>query len=217
MRSDAQLQQNVIDELRWDPALRDEEIGVAVKDGVVTLTGCVSSYGDKYSAERAAERISGVNAVADDLVVVDTDSSRRTDTDIAHAVAISLMLNVQVPTSIKATVTAGWVTLSGSTAWHYQRNAAAQALRYLGGVRGVTNAITVMPAIASPTDVSQRIERALRRSAELDSKNVVVQAHDGLVTLRGTVRSWAERVDAERAAWSAPGVREVVDKLAVTL
>jgi Predicted periplasmic or secreted lipoprotein len=218
MRTDAQLQKDVIDELRWDPSIREKEIGVAVKSGIVTLTGVVPSYADKYASERAAERITGIRAVADDLSVVSVGDMRRTDTEIAHAVASALQLNVQVPdNAVKAAVSDGWVALDGTVAWQYQRDAATRSVCYLAGVRGVTNAITVRPAVPSPTDVSQRIESALRRNAELDSKNIAVQANDGQVTLRGTVRSWGEREDAERAAWSAPGVRAVVDKLAVSL
>ena len=218
MRTDAQLQKDVIDELRWDPRITGKEIGVAAKGGVVTLTGAVPTFAERYSAERAAQRVTGVRAVADELTVVYTDTAHRTDTDIAHSVATALLLDIQVPdTSVTASVDTGWVSLVGTVAWQYQRDAAARAIRYLAGVRGVTNNISVKPVIASPTDVSQRIESALRRSAELDSKDVVVQASDGQVTLRGTVRSWAEREDAERAAWSAPGVRAVVDMLSVAL
>lgn len=218
MRTDAQLQKDVIDELRWDPSISEKEIGVATKGGVVTLTGIVPTYAEKYAAERDVERVTGVRAMADDLTVVYAGTAHRTDTDVAHAVATALLLDIQVPdTSVTASVTNGWVSLVGTVTWQYQRDAAARAIRYLAGVRGVTNNIGVKPVIASPTDVSQRIESALRRSAELDSKNVVVQASDGQVTLRGTVRSWAEREDAERAAWSAPGVRAVVDMLAVAL
>jgi osmotically-inducible protein OsmY len=218
MRTDAQLQSDVIDELLWDPSIRHKEIAVDVESGVVTLTGQVSSYAEKIAAQRAAERIAGVRAVADDLTVATTNHLRRSDSEIAHAVAAALLLNVQIPqNAVKARVDDAWVTLDGTVAWQYQREAAAQAVRVLAGVKGVTNAITIRPVVLSPDDVSHRIERALRRSAELDSKSIVVQTNDGEVTLRGTVRSWAEREDAERAAWSAPGVRAVIDRLAVAL
>ena len=218
MKTDSQMHSDVMAELKWEPSIREAEIGVAARDGVVTLTGHVESYAEKYAAARAAERVSGVRPVADDLKVKLPNSRERSDTEVAHAVVNALKWDIQVPADrIKAEVDNGWVMLEGDVEWQYQREAAAGAVRYLTGVKGVTNSITVKPKQASPFEVSQKIKDALRRNAELDSGRITVEAHDGRVTLRGTARSYAERMDAQRAAWAAPGVTNVDDRIAISL
>lgn len=215
MRTDMELQKDVVAELKWEPRLREDEIGVAVRDGVVTLTGFVPDYAQRRIAARAAERVLGVKAVAQELVVKVPEVNRRSDTDLAHQVVNGLAWDIEVPNQkIKAKVEDGWVTLEGEVEWQFQRNAAERAVRYLTGVKGVTNLVTIKPH-ASPSDVAQRIKEALHRSAEADAKKVHVSAMDGKVVLTGTVRSWPERADVERAAWSANGVTAVDDKLAV--
>lgn len=215
MKSDVQLQKDVIDELRWDPQIGPNDIGVAARDGVVTLTGTVDSTARRHAAIHAAERVAGVKALAEDLVVNVPSALTRSDTDIAHAARNALKWNVEVPVDlVKVRVDDGWLILEGQVDWQYQRMAAMNCVRSLIGVRGVTNNVTLKPH-AFASDVRDRIETALKRSAELDSKKISVQMLDGKVILRGTVRSWAERQDAERAAWSAPGVTAVEDQIAI--
>ena len=216
IKQDGQLQRDVIDELRWDASIGNSEIGVAAKEGVVTLTGQVDTYAKKYAAVRAAERVAGVHAIAEEINVVIPGALRRTDTDIAHAILNTFEWDVQVPQDrVKARVEDGWVWLEGEVDWQYQSRAADRAVRNLTGVRGVTNLLQVKTHVSAP-DVKERIENALKRNAEVDSKKIKVEAFDGRVTLRGTVRSWSERRDAESAAWSAPGVSRVQDELLVT-
>jgi osmotically-inducible protein OsmY len=218
MKTNNTLQKDVIDELRWEPKTKDAEIGVAVKDGVVTLSGIVQSYAQKYAAERAAERVSGVRAVADELMVTLPSTGQRTDTEIAHAALSALDWDIEVPDQhVKVRVDDGWVWLEGDVEWQYQKYAAERAVRYLTGVRGVTNQIVLKPKVASSFEVSQKIKDSLRRNAEQDAQHITVEAFDGRVTLKGTVRSWAERQDAERAAWSAPGVVEVDDLISIAV
>jgi osmotically-inducible protein OsmY len=215
MRTDLQLHKDVLDELRWDPQVNEAEIGVAAKDGVVTLTGVVPTFAQKYAAEKVVERVAGVRAVAEDLQVRPADGFVHNDTDIAHAVVKALAWNIEVPADkIAATVQHGWITLKGEVSWNYQKTAAERAVRYLGGVKGIVNLIEVKPK-ASWREVKSKIEAALTRNAELDAKLIEVQTAGGKVTLKGHVRSWAERADAERAAWAAPGVKEVDDRLVV--
>jgi osmotically-inducible protein OsmY len=217
MKSDMQLHKDVVDELRWDPRVKEAEIAISAKGGVVTLAGSVETYAQKYAAERAVERVTGVRAVADDLRVRIIDSLQRSDTDIAHAAINALAWDIEVPDDrITVKVDAGWVTLKGDVDWNYQRTAAERAVRYLTGVKGITNVIGVKPAV-SATEVKSKIEAALKRNAELDAKLITVEAHEGKVTLKGSVRSWAERSDAERAAWAAPGVTQVDDRIVVTV
>lgn len=216
MKTDALLQKDIIDELRWEPRISEREIGVAVKDGVVTLTGSVPSYADKYLAETVVEGFTAVKAIANELTVKLPSTSVRTDTEIAHQVVNALMWDVNVPDSkVKARVADGWVTLEGNVESAFQKQAAYFAVRNLTGVRGVTNLIEVAAALASPYDVSHKIKDALRRRADQDVEKIMVTAKDHVVTLSGSVSSFAERRAAEFAAWSAPGVNEVRDNLVV--
>ena len=216
MKTDLQLQRDVLDELKFEPSIREAEIGIAAKGGVVTLTGFVDSYAEKISAERTAERVSGVKAVADEIKVKLPGSFQRSDTDIAHTVVNALQWDIQVPDDrIKAAVEDGWIDLQGDVEWQYQKWAAEGAVRSLTGVKGVSNLITVKPKNASTYEVGQKIKDSLRRHAERDADRITIEAKDGRVTLRGTVSSFAERQDAERAAWQAPGVTKVDDMIAV--
>jgi osmotically-inducible protein OsmY len=214
MKTDNELRQAIAAELAWEPSVRSPEIGVAVKDGVVTLTGTVNTYAQKFAAERSVERVSGIRAIAEDLQVVSTGDYNRTDSDIAHAAANALLWDVEVPTDrVKPIVRNGWVTLEGGVDWFFQKAAAERAVRNLAGVKGIVSRIEIKPPVANSVQVKADIESALRRSAMVDAKEIHVETTDGTVTLRGTVRSLAERDDAERAAWNAPGVTRVKDEL----
>lgn len=216
MKTDTQLQKDILEELRWDPRITEREIGIAVKDGVVTLTGSVPSFAERYAAEVIVEGIKGVKALANELVVTLPGASKRSDTDIAHKVVDALKWDVNVPNDrVKARVSDGWVTLEGELEWAFQREAAFRTVRYLTGVRGVTNAIKITPAFASTYEVAQKIKDALRRRAEQQAERIQVSTRDHVVTLSGSVPSFAERKTAEAAAWSAPGVSEVKDDLVV--
>ncbi len=211
MKTDIEMLSDVREELKWDPQVYEGEVGLAVKDSVVTLSGSVQTYAQKFAAERAAARVSGVRVVADDLEVVMPKPFERSDTEIAHQVARVFEWHTEIPRDkIKARVENGWVWLEGTADWQYQRVAAEQALRFLTGIKGVNNLVAIK-AHPTTSDVSKQIGEALRRSAETDAKQIHVEMSEGRVTLKGTVRSYAEKVDAERAAWAATGVIAVDD------
>jgi len=215
-KTDQEIQRNVLDELKWDARVQPNEIGVAVKDGVVTLTGWVDSYTKKWAAEEAAHRVKGVRAVANDIEVRIPTMSERTDADIALAVTRAIEWDAMVPTDkVKVTVSKGWVTLEGAVEWQFEKEAAERAARRITGVRGVTNLVRVQPSTPSPTDIKQRIEAALLRDAETDARRIQVEVSGSTVTLRGTVRSYAEKQEAARVAWSAPGVKAVENHIQV--
>jgi len=216
MKTDTELQRDVMNELKWEPTIKAAEIGVGVKDGVVTLSGYVDSYVKKWAAERAAARVSGVRAVAEEIQVRLPGSLKRSDEDIAGAVANVLEWNVLVPHDrVKVQVQDGLVTLSGEVDWWYQKNAAEEAVRYLMGVVLFNNQITIKPPV-KPLDVKDKIESAFRRNALLDSRRVTVETRGGWVILSGSVRNWAERAEAQWTAWAAPGVSEVENNIIIS-
>jgi len=214
-RTDSQIQADVLAELRFEPRVQPNEIGVAVKDGVVTLTGYVDSYLKKWATEQAAHRVRGVKAVANDIEVRLPSSSERTDGDIAKAAVQALEWDAFIPTDkVKVTVSKGWVTLEGEVDWQFQRLDADRVVRRLTGVKGVSNLIVLKPS-AEPTEIKSKIMEAFKRNAELDANSIQVEANGSEVILKGTVRSWVEREEAERVAWSAPGVTRVEDRIVV--
>jgi osmotically-inducible protein OsmY len=216
-RTDEEIQQDIYDELKWDARVQPNEIGIAVKNGVVTLTGWVDSYSKKWVAERAAHRVRGVTAVANDIEVRLPSASERTDADVAAAATRALEWDALVPVEkLEVTVAKGWVTLRGEVEWEFQRREAERAIRRLSGVRGVTNLINVRPRqTPSPEDLRRRIEAALVRNVETDADQISIDVEASKITLRGTVRSWMEKQEAERVAWSAPGVTAVDDRITV--
>ena len=215
MKTDAQVQQDVIAELKWEPSINAAQIGVEVKDGIVTLAGHVSSYAEKWNAERATQRVSGVKALAIEMDVQLAGSSRRNDTDIARSAENALQWMTFFPKDrVKVMVEDGWITLSGEVDWEYQRQAAAGGVRYLMGVTGVSDQIVVKPKV-SLSAVKSDIEAALKRRATADAQKISVGVRGADVTLTGTVHSWSERDLARDSAWGTPGVRNVVDNITI--
>jgi osmotically-inducible protein OsmY len=215
MKTDMELKKDVEEELEWIPNVDAAHIGVTVANGVVTLKGHVASYAQKYAAEKAAKRVYGVKAVADEIIVKLPGASERSDEDIASKCVAALEADYSTPDDkIKVIVNKGWVTLEGEVDWQYQKNSADRVIRYLMGVKGVSNNITVKPHV-SAADVKSKIEAAIKRSAELDARRITVEANDGKVTLRGNVRAWAEKEEAAHTAWQAPGVRNVENFISI--
>jgi osmotically-inducible protein OsmY len=217
MRSDSDIKQDVEDELRWDPDLDATDIAVTVKNGVVTLAGFTRGYSDKVEAEAAAKRVQGVVGLANDIEVRLPSFDQRPDPEIARDAVTAMQTEVPLLAErIKAIVRNGWVTLEGEAEWDFQRARAERAVRRVKGVKGVTNSILLKPRV-QPAEIKRKIEEAFRRNAEIDANRITVEAHDGEVILKGTVRSWAERREAERAAWMAPGVRRVDDRINISV
>lgn len=215
MKNDYQIQEDVMEELKWEPFLKASEIGVAVKNGIVTLSGHVDSYSQKLAAENAAKKVIGVKAVAEDIKVGISPGYRKTDAEIAEAVLDALKWHSAVQEEkIKIKVEDGNVKLDGEVEWEYQRTMAKTAIVNLAGVRSITNLITIKPKV-SPSDIQKKINAAFHRSATVDSSKVEVEVDGSRVTLRGTVRSIAEKEDAENAAWFAPGVISVVNNIEI--
>ena len=213
--TDREIRQHVESALDWEPSLDASDIGVSVDEGVVTLRGDVGSYAAKVTAERVALRIYGVKGVANDLAVHIPNAFARNDTEIAQAALAALKWNTTVPSDrVTVAVTNGWLTLNGTLDWQYQKDTAVRTVRDLTGVKGVTNAIVVKPQVQM-VDVRDKIEATFRRSAAIDARRINVNVQDGTVILSGHVRTWIERQEAERAAWAAPGVNQVEDRLTV--
>jgi osmotically-inducible protein OsmY len=213
--NDRDLQLAVMDELAWEPGLKSSDIGVSVKDGIVSLSGLVESYPEKMAARRGAKRLSYVRAVADEIEVRLPDSSKRADADIARTAENALCWNVMIPSKqIALTVEDGWITLEGKVDWQFQRMAAEKAVSHLIGVRGISSQIVLIPK-STPADIKSNIEAALLRNAKLNAQGIKVEVLGNKVILCGTVSTWVDRDEVERIAWAAPGGCEVEDNLQV--
>jgi osmotically-inducible protein OsmY len=216
MKSDSEIERDVRDELKWDPDLDAEDIAVSVKNGVVTLAGFTRSYADRLEAEAAAKRVAGVLAVANDIEVRLPAIDQRPDPDIARDAVAALKAELPISYDrIKVIVRDGWVTLEGAVEWQYQKTTAENAVRKVKGVKGVTNVVMVKPKV-EPSELKRKIQEAFKRNAEVDANRITVEANGSEVVLKGTVRSWIEREEAERVAWSAPGITKVEDRIVVS-
>jgi osmotically-inducible protein OsmY len=216
MRSDSEIERDVKEELQWDPDLDATDIAVSAKKGVVTLTGFVRSYTDKYEAEASAKRVAGVAGVANDIEVRMPSVDERPDPEIARDAVAAIKSQLPISSEhIKVVVKNGWVTLEGQVEWQYQRSTAETAVRRIKGVKGVSNLIQLKPR-AAPAEIKRKIQEAFKRNAEVDANRILVETNGGEVILKGTVRSWIEREEAERVAWSAPGVTKVEDHIIVS-
>lgn len=217
MRTDSQIQTDVMQELKWDPSVTHEHIGVSVSEGVVTLSGTVPSYVEKWAAEKAAQRVAGVKAIVEEIEVKLSGSVVRDDQTLAKAILEQFKWNVQVPDSlVKVNVEDGWVELTGEVEWDFQRRAAMKSVRPIQGVKGVTNSITLKSKTIRPEMIKEKIEEALKREVEREARRIKVEVHGSKVTLSGDVHSFTEMWDARGAALSAPGVTSVENKLHIT-
>ena len=216
MKTDSQLQKDVMAELAWEPSVHAAQIGVEVKDGVVTLDGNVATYTEKWNAELAAQRVAGVKALAIELKVKLIESGVRTDSDIATSARNVLQWTSAVQSdAVKITVEKGWITLTGQVDWKFQKEAAADAVRFLSGVVGVSDQITITPSVKAAV-VKADIEAAIKRAATEDARQISVGVSGGDVTLSGSIQSWAERDLATQSAWNSPGVTKVIDKMTLS-
>jgi osmotically-inducible protein OsmY len=216
MRSDSDIRRDVEDELRWDPDLDATDIAVNVNNGVVILAGFVRSYTERFEAETAAKRVAGVLAVVNGLEVRLPNIDERPDPEIARDAVTRIKAELPYAwEKIRVIAKNGWITLEGEVEWNYQRERAEAAVRRVRGVKGVTNSIQVKPSVP-PTEIRRKIEEALRRAAEIDASRITVETNGSEVILRGSVRSWAERQEAQRAAWAAPGVAKVDNRIIVS-
>jgi osmotically-inducible protein OsmY len=216
VKSDHEIELDVKDELQWDPNLGPTDIAISVKNGVVTLAGFVRNYSDKYEAESAAKRVAGVLGVANDIEVRMPSVDERPDPEIARDAVAAIKSQLPISSEhIKVVVKNGWVTLEGKVEWQYQKNTAENAVRRIKGVKGVSNLIQLKPR-AQPSEIKRKIQEAFRRNAEINANRITVEANGSEVILKGAVRSWIEREEAERAAWAAPGVTKVEDRIVVS-